>query len=218
MPGSKTLYYLAAVGALLIVLGLVAGTVGRGDDGNGNGNGNGDGNGTGGVFYSLTIASTAGGHVSSPGEGNFTYLKGIAINLVATPHTGYHFADWTGNVSTINSVEKAATSITVNGEYSIMANFEADPPARYLLAIMGTPGGSVTVPGEGTFTYGAGTVVNLVATPASGYEFLAWSGAVDTIGDISATSTTITMSGNSSYILICANFRENRPVCGDVHY
>ena len=168
--------------------------------------------------YILIIASTTGGHVTTPGVGNFTYYKGTVINLVATTHAGYHFVDWTGNVSTIGNVNRAATSITMNGEYSITANFEVNPPVQYMLAILSTPGGSVIIPGERTFTYDAGTVVNLVATPTRGYEFFKWSGDVDTITNVNTTSTNITMSGNDTYILICANFRESPPVCTGLRY
>jgi hypothetical protein len=164
--------------------------------------------------YTLTIAGSAGGNVTTPGVGNFTYYEGTVIYLLATPHAGYHFVDWTGNVSTISNVRRPATSITINGSYSIMANFEVNPPARYMLAVMSAPGGSVVVPGEGTFTYDVGTVVNLVATPASGYEFSKWSGDADTVADIDAASTNITVGGNRSYILVCANFRERPGVCG----
>jgi hypothetical protein len=164
--------------------------------------------------YTLTIAGSTGGNVTTPGVGNFTYYEGTVIYLLATPHAGYHFVDWTGNVSTISNVRRPATSITINGSYSIMANFEVNPPARYMLAVMSAPGGSVVVPGEGTFTYDAGTVVNLVATPASGYEFSKWSGDADTVADIDAASTNITVGGNRSYILVCANFRERPGVCG----
>jgi len=191
--------------ALLITAALIAGTVPRSQT-------------PASPSHILAIASTSGGNVTTPGVGNFTYYEGTAVNLVATPHVGYHFVGWTGNVSTISNVNRAATSITVNGEYSIMANFEVDPPVQYMLAILSSPGGSVISPGEGTFTYDAGTVVNLVATPASGYKFFKWSGDVDTIANVTATSTNITMSGNYSYILICANFRESPPVCTGLRY
>jgi hypothetical protein len=164
--------------------------------------------------YTLTIAGSTGGNVTTPGVGNFTYYEGTVIYLLATPHAGYHFVDWTGNVSTISNVRRPATSITINGSYSIMANFEVNPPARYMLAVMSAPGGSVVVPGEGTFTYDVGTVVNLVATSAPDYEFLKWSGDVDAVADIDAASTNITVAGNRSYILVCANFRERPGVCG----
>jgi hypothetical protein len=160
--------------------------------------------------YSLTISSTEGGSVTTPGEGTSTYDEGAVVDLVATPDAGYHFVDWTGNVSTISNVHRAATSITMNGEYSIMANFEVDPPVQYTLTILSWPGGSVIIPGKGSFTYDAGTVVNLVATPASGHQFRKWTGDVGTIANVNAASTNITMNGT---YYICANFREE-DTCG----
>jgi len=76
-------------------------------------------------------------------------------------------------------------------------------PAQYNLSISSTRGGRVTTPGESTFTYDAGTVVSLVATPYSGYWFVNWTGDVDTIANVNTTSTSITMDGNYS---ITANF------------
>lgn len=75
----------------------------------------------------------------------------------------------------------------------------------YDLTISSTGGGSVTVPGEGTTTYGEGEVVNLEATPDAGYRFVNWSGDVDDIADVEDATTTITM--NDSYS-ITANFEE----------
>ena len=68
---------------------------------------------------------------------------------------------------------------------------------QYVLAIFSTEGGGTT-PGEVTFTYDEGTVVNLVATPDAGYQFVKWTGDVDTIADVYAVSTNITMSGDYS--------------------
>ena len=71
----------------------------------------------------LTIASTAGGSVTTPGEGNFTYAAGTVINLVATSDPSYHFKNWIGDVGTIDNVNAAITKITMNDNYSIKANF-----------------------------------------------------------------------------------------------
>ena len=166
----------------------------------------------------LTIASTTGGNVTTPGVGNFAYYEGTVTTLVATPHAGYHFVGWTGNVSTISNIKRAATSISMDGDYSITANFEVDPPVQYMVAVLSAPGGSVIIPGEGTFTYDAGTVVSLVATPASDYKFLNWSGDVDTVAHVNATSTNVTMSGSDTYILICPNFRQTPAGCGGLRY
>jgi len=161
------------------------------------------------VPYNLTISSSAGGSVTTPGEGTFGYGSGMVVNLVATPASGYQFVNWTGNVGTIADVNDASTTITMNGDYSITANFAVAPPVQYSLTVSSTAGGSVTIPGEGTFTYSSGTVVNLVATAASGYQFVNWTGNVGSIANINAASTTITMNGNYS---ITAMFQVIPPV------
>ncbi len=163
--------------------------------------------------FGLTISSTTGGSVTEPGEGTFAYDEGTVVSLVATPDTGYRFVEWTGNVSTLADVNAAETNITMNGDYSIIADFEQipqPPPGKFNLTISHTTGGSVTVPGEGTFAYNTGTVVSLVATPTSGYKFVNWTGNVGTIANANAASTTITMNGN---YLITANFEEDDDDC-----
>lgn len=78
------------------------------------------------VKYDLFISAAAGGHVTTPGEGLFTgYNPGAVVNLVATPDAGYGFVNWTGDVGTIANVNAATTTITMNGDYSITANFES---------------------------------------------------------------------------------------------
>jgi len=76
-------------------------------------------------------------------------------------------------------------------------------PVQYDLTVSGTEGGEVTTPGEGTFTYNKGTVVNLVAEPEEGYHFVNWTGEVGTIANAAAATTTIVMNGHYS---ILANF------------
>ena len=68
----------------------------------------------------------------------------------------------------------------------------------------------------GTFTRDAGTVVNLVAEAEEGYYFVKWTGDVDTIADVNAATTTITMNGDYT---ITANFAPYTPMvaAGDRH-
>jgi len=61
------------------------------------------------------------------------------------------------------------------------------------LTIASTTGGSVTNPGEGTFTYDAGTVVSLEVEPLEGYSFVGWMGDVDTIADVFHMETTVSI-------------------------
>jgi hypothetical protein len=75
------------------------------------------------VPYDLTITSTSGGSVTTPGEGTFSYDAGTSVSLVATADTGYQFVSWTGDVGTVANVNAASTTITMNGDYSIAASF-----------------------------------------------------------------------------------------------
>jgi preprotein translocase subunit YajC len=154
--------------------------------------------------YDLTISSTEGGSVTEPGEGVFTYDEGTIVDLVAEVEEGYRFVEWTGDVGTIADIYSAETTITMNGNYAITAEFVK----QYDLTISSTEGGSVTEPGEGVFTYDEGTIVDLVAEAEEGYRFVRWTGDVGTIADIYDASTTITMNGNYS---ITANFEEIPP-------
>ena len=154
------------------------------------------------AVYDLTIDSTGGGSVTEPGEGVFSYDDGTVVDLVAEVDEGYRFDKWTGDVEDIADVYAATTNITMNGNYSITAEFVA----IYDLTIDSTEGGSVTEPGEGVFpSYDKGTVVDLIAEAEEGYRFVEWTGDVGTIADVYAATTTITMNGDYS---ITANFVE----------
>jgi len=72
------------------------------------------------------------------------------------------------------------------------------PPPQRALTISSTRGGSVTAPGQGTSDYDKGTVVDLAAEPEEGYRFDKWTGDVNTIGDVTAAATNITMDADYS--------------------
>jgi len=76
---------------------------------------------------------------------------------------------------------------------------------QYSITISSTTGGTVTAPGEGFFRYPRGTVVNLVAEPDRGYEFVCWTSPLGTIADIHDATTTMTL--NQNYCFIIANFQ-----------
>ena len=109
MLSSKRHHYLAKFSIFLVVVALIAGMVSCGD---------------GGESYTLTIASTAGGSVTIPGEGTFTYSPGTVVALVAEAEVeeGYCFVEWTGDVGTVN-VRAATTTVAMGDNYSITANF-----------------------------------------------------------------------------------------------
>jgi len=89
------------------------------------------------IRYSLTISSSEGGHVTTPGEGTPAYDAGIVVNLAAEAEEGHRFISWTGAVDTIDNVNAAVTTITMQGSYTIRANFEEALPAAANLPLIG---------------------------------------------------------------------------------
>jgi hypothetical protein len=163
------------------------------------------------------------GAYGEPFIGNFDGLgyeiRGLFINRLDENEVGlFGLVDEGGvikNVGIVNATIAGKQYIgclvgknlgTVTSSYSrgnVVNGDDSMPSIQYKLVIFSTVGGSVTTPTEKTLTYDASTVVDLVATPASGYQFVNWTGDVGTIADVNAASTTITM--NASYS-IRANF------------
>jgi hypothetical protein len=148
----------------------------------------------------LTLSSTLGGHVTSPGEGTFTYFKGQVVNIVATSDSGYKFDRW--NLGVVTNPHNASTTITMNDNYTVPAYFLSLP--IYTLNLSSSYGGHVTTPGEGVYTYYEGGVINITATASPGYQFSYWSGeGFETGINYLNASITITMGCNKK---MTANF------------
>ena len=115
----------------------------------------------------LTATAGTGGSVSGGG----TFDCGTARSVTATPDTGYRFSGWSGGASgTANPL-----SVTLNGDVSVRASFEA---LTYTLTTSVSPpgGGSVQVVPAGPYRHGAKAYP--AGFPASCYRFTGWSGAV----------------------------------------
>ena len=153
--------------------------------------------------YELAMAvDPAGGGTATDETNESPYEEGTAVSIKAVAAAGYQFVSWEAPAGIFADANAAETTFTMpDDDITVTANFVA----VYELTISSATGGSVTTPGEGTFVYDDGTVVSLVATQASGYQFVKWTGDVATIANANAASTTITMQGNYS---ITANFEE----------
>ena len=149
------------------------------------------------VSDSFWDTETSGQATSAGGTGKTT----AEMHNIAT----FSGAGW--NITAVNpgQTNPAYTWNIVDGEsYPFLSGKQY---IEYDLTISSTDGGNVTAPGEGLYTYHAGSVVNLVCEPEEDYRFVNWSGDVDTIADINDAATNITMYGNYT---ITANFE--RPV------
>ena len=156
------------------------------------------------TICSLSIDSTEGGSVIEPGEDTYSYDCGEMVDLLAVADYCYRFTEWTGDpeaVAAIDDPTSADTFITMNGDYSITANFEL---IQYTLDPSSTAGGSVTVPGEaGPYIYDCGVDATITAVAETGYYFVNWTGDTATIDDPNSADTFITMNGDYA---IMANF------------
>ena len=134
-------------------------------------------------MYALTVNATNGTVAKSPDAA--TYAHGTSVELTATPATGYTFTGWTGDASgTTNPI-----SVTMSGAKSVTATFAIK---TYALTVSATNGSVAKSPDQES--YDSNAVVQLTATPATGYTFTGWT------GDASGTTNpiSITMSGAKS--------------------
>jgi uncharacterized repeat protein (TIGR02543 family) len=135
--------------------------------------------------YTLTVTVVGNGQVGmNPDQPTYTY--DAAVTLTATPDAGWSFSGWSGGLT---GSDNPAT-ITITGNTAVTATFTQD---QYTLTANTVGSGSVTKdPDQITYIYGA--VVQLSATPTSGWMFSGWS------GDLSGSNNpaTITMDKSKS--------------------
>lgn len=110
-----------------------------------------------------TAIPTAGGTA----DGGGTYNYGSVATLTATSNTGYNFSSWTEN-GTIASISPEF-SFTVGGNRNLQANFSI---TSHSVSVTSSPTVGGTASGSGTYIFGS--VINLNATPNTGYRFVNW--------------------------------------------
>ncbi len=138
------------------------------------------------VSLQLSVSPTGGGNLA-PNSGS--YEAGSQITIIATPATGYRFADWGGSAP--GSTNKITVLMDTNK--TITANFVR----QYTLKVSANPveGGSIT---SAAGVYDAGTLVNLTATQVFPYAFTNWTGT----DNDNVYKTTVTMNSNKTVTCI----------------
>ncbi|MHC4501582.1 MAG: InlB B-repeat-containing protein, partial [Planctomycetota bacterium] len=74
----------------------------------------------------LTVSSTSGGIVTSPGEGIFLYPPGTVVAIAAEADPCYVFVEWTGTAvlgGKVTNPYTASTTVTADADYTLVANF-----------------------------------------------------------------------------------------------
>jgi len=137
----------------------------------------------------LTVSSGAGGSVTAPGEGSFQYPQGTSVPIQAAAKAHYYFTHWSGTAVDAGKVANPAsanTTVTVDADYTLVANFRIDQHQLTVSAGAGgyiyveTRTGNVTTPwyDQPIPPLDHGTQVTVIATPYGGWKFTGWSGTM----------------------------------------
>jgi M6 family metalloprotease-like protein len=121
------------------------------------------GGGTGGVTSSPAGISCTVSAGAVSGACNAAYAAGTAVTLTAAAAPGHVFTGWSGACS-----GTAACAVSMTQARSVTAGFAE----QFTVTTTSSPVAGGTTSGGGTFT--AGSAVDVLATPANGYDFLEW--------------------------------------------
>jgi len=144
--------------------------------------------------YKLSVSVTGNGS-TTPAVGTYEYKEKTRVYLKAVPDEGWEFDQWLGDVTSPSS---ANTNIVMSGDRSVTAVFKE---IKYTLTLeVNDAAGGVTTPEVGEHIYSAGALVDITATPSSGWQFDNWTGEVS---DPASATTSVTMDEDKT---ITANF------------
>ncbi len=152
--------------------------------------------------FNLTLVSNPENTGILTGDGE--YLEGEEVLISAEPLEGYEFVNWTDTDNNIIN-ENSEFEYSMPGEdITLVANFieESTEPDFFTLTLIANPDNAGILNGAGT--YEEGHLVQIIAAPFTGYEFVNWSGDIDYVDDISDSTTDVTIPGYD--ITVIANF------------
>lgn len=148
--------------------------------------------------YGLTITSGTYGNVTVPGEGTFEYSQATTVDVeaVSTDSNTYSFAGWTGsavNAGKVQDASLACTTVTVDGNYTLQANFGSSIQCELVVV----SDGNGTATGAGSYDYGSTVAIHAVAE--SHYHFDHWTVSGEaSVADTTAADSTVTLQGDGT--------------------
>jgi len=135
---------------------------------------------------------------------NSDVIDSVRVNDL-TPDENEHLSfTWDTLDVSAGSYKVKAFAGVVPGEFNVANNSletTVEVIDKYTLTTSSTRGGSVTNPGEGTFTYNCNTTVEIEATADRDYYFIEWTGSAVRAGKVTDPSkprTTVLMDGDYS--------------------
>jgi predicted outer membrane repeat protein len=123
------------------------------------------------------------------------YLRNNQISNISAllELTNLTYLDLRGNPLSLDAFDIYIPQIFENNT-EIYINY--DPYVEYTLMISSTDGGSVAIPGEGSFSYPYGGIIPIIATADTGYHFLYWTGTavdINKVANVMAADTTVNL-------------------------
>lgn len=135
------------------------------------------------VTYTISLSVDPQGGGTASGGG--TVQDGASVTVTAAAANGYTFSGWRENGAIVSTSQ--SYTFTAASDRSLTAVF-AEVIQSYSIVTSVDPAGSGTASGGGTYTQGQS--VTLQASPASGYQFVAWrEGGADVSTDAAYTFT-----------------------------
>ena len=128
-----------------------------------------------------------------------SYPMGTVVTLTATPVSGSQFDGWSGDAACAGGVVTMNTAVSCTA----MFNLTGSQTQPLTVTLAGNGSGSVTSSPTGincgsdcTESYLMGTVVTLTATPASGSQFVDWSGDAACADGVVTMNTAVSCTAN----------------------
>jgi len=145
------------------------------------------------ITFQLSAQVVGGNGTVNPTSG--AYEAGTKVTLSATPASRNRVKKWTGTDDDTST--SPANTVTITTDTNVTVEFELAAVPLYQLTTQ-VSGGVGTIGPEGG-RYPAGTVVQLLAVPGSGYRVKSWKGTDN--NDCTSCQNTVVMDSNKTVVL-----------------
>lgn len=153
--------------------------------------------------YSITVTAAANGTVTADPA---TCEAGETVTLTATPDEGFLFVKWTVTGGEVTLADATANPVKITmprGNVAIEASF-AEEIIPYALTLATVENGTIAADaGEAP----EGKPVTLTATPAAGYDFIAWTVEGAEIAETELAKNPLTFPMPANEVRVSAAFR-----------
>lgn len=137
--------------------------------------------------YTLDVTIEGEGSVDIEPE-KAEYEPKAEVNLTAIAADNWYFVEWTSDTEFIEDPTDERITVEMLDDHTIRAEFEIE---THVLIVNSTEGGEVIEPGEGTFEYDHGMMVDIEAEGEEHHYFVKWMGDNHTIKDPYSKTTQI---------------------------